>query len=182
MKKLQLRKYINVLMIFLILILNYLPVQAKFSPRENENNEAQATRSENLYEMSASSQSTINPFLPGDGLNINTFPDTSSFLNRTFPIDENGFIEFPLIGRINISKMTEQEIVSFIKNNFQNYTRSPNVFVKPMLRVSIIGGFLRPGLYYVDYNSSFWEMIREAGGPILEDGIEETYAKMSRNF
>ncbi len=177
MKKLKLRIYINILMIFLIIFLNYLPVQAEFSPPEN--NKAQTTQSENSNEMSASSQSTINYFIPGDGLNINTFPDTSSFLNRTFPIDDSGFIEFPIIGRVNISKMTEQELVDFIKNNFRNYTRSPNVFVKPMLRVSIIGGFIRPGLYYVDYNSSFWEMIREAGGPILEDGIEEMYWERS---
>lgn len=113
------------------------------------------------------------PFRPSDGLLISAFPDTSSFLNRVFPIDDRGFVEFPIIGKVNISKMTKEELIVFLKENFKSYLRYPNLYVKPVVRVSMLGGFARPGLYYVDINSSLWEIVHLAGGPVLEDGIYE---------
>ena len=37
-----------------------------------------------------------NTFKPSDGIYINVFPDTNSFLNGTFAIDDRGFVEIPL--------------------------------------------------------------------------------------
>lgn len=139
-------------------------------PSENESTEASEG---NPNESSDFVQTSKFQFLPGDGLSVSTFPDTSSFLNRTFPIDDRGYVEFPLIGKVQVSAMTEEQIVSFIKNNFRQYTRSPNVTIKPMMRVSMIGGFIRPGMYYVEYDISFWNAIQLSGGPVLEDGIKE---------
>ena len=119
------------------------------------------------------SGSSIHPFQPGDGLFIDTFPDTSSFLNRIFPIDDRGFVEFPLVGKKDISKMTSAQVVSYIKKTFKTYLRYPNVYVKPMVRVSLLGGFAKPGLYYVDIDNSLWQVVKKAGGTLKEDGIYE---------
>jgi hypothetical protein len=69
--------------------------------------------------------------------------------------------------------MTETQLVSFLREKFKLYIRSPNVAVKPMMRLSMIGGFVQPGLFYVDYNMSFWNAVQLSGGPLLEDGIKE---------
>lgn len=113
------------------------------------------------------------PFMPGDGLLINTFPDTSSFLNKIFPIDDLGFVDFPIAGKVNVSEMNTDELISFLKQNFQQYIRTPNVSIKPMMRISLIGGFLNPGLYYVDHSTSMWEAVRIGGGLTQESGLEE---------
>ena len=170
------RKHLNLLMICLILFINMLPLQAAEGPDESETLRAEndpGIEDSPMEDVPLSTQSSKLPYLPGDGLWISTFPDTTSFLNQTFPIDDRGYVDFPLVGRINVVQMTEQQLVGFIRNNYKLYTRSPNVAIKPMLRISMIGGFIRPGLYYVDYGASFWNTVRLAGGPILEDGIAE---------
>ena len=115
------------------------------------------------------------PFRASDGVFVSTFPDSNSFINRIFPIDDKGFAEFPIVGKVNVSKMSEKQLVDFIKITFKNYLRYPNVYVKPMARISMLGGFQRPGLYYVDINSSLWDAVYNAGGTILEDGIYEMH-------
>lgn len=111
------------------------------------------------------------PFKPGDGVAINAFPDTTSFLNNIFPIDDRGFAEFPIVGKVKVSAMSSDELTNYLRETFKAWLRNPNIYVKPVVRVSLLGGFARPGLYYVDYNSTLWDVVRLAGGPILQEGI-----------
>lgn len=113
------------------------------------------------------------PFKSGDGLYINTFPDTSSFLNGVYAIDDRGYIELPLVGKFNVTGMTVVELETYLKSNFKTYLRYMTVYVKPLIRVGMLGGFQLPGLYYVDEHNSLWEVVRQAGGPALEDGVSE---------
>jgi len=113
------------------------------------------------------------PFKAGDGIRINVFPDTTSFLNNIFPIDGRGNATFPIIGKINVLRMTTDDLAKLLKSTFSAYLRSTNMYISPMVRVSLLGGFHRPGLYYVDYDASLWEVVRRAGGPVLEDGVDE---------
>lgn len=112
-------------------------------------------------------------FVPGDGLFISTFPDTASFLAGPHPIDNNGMVEFPMIGKINVTGMNETQLSNFLKDKFKGYLRFPNINVKPMIRISVLGGVPRPGLFYVDYDQSLWEVLYYVGGTISEDGIKE---------
>lgn len=113
------------------------------------------------------------PFVTGDAIFISTYPDTTSFLNGIFPIDDQGYIEFPIGDRMNITGMSEENFLKYLRDNYQNYIRSPNLVVKPMIRVTVVGGFTTPGLYYVDKKMSFWDLIRMAGGPNHEDAIKD---------
>lgn len=120
-------------------------------------------------------------FKAGDGLYIGTLPDTLSFFNRVISIDDMGYAEFPIIGRVNVTQMSTKELTDFVKNNFQQYLRSPNVYVKPMLRASILGGVVNPGLYYFDYHQSLWDIIQTAGGTTFEDGLKEMIWERNRD-
>jgi len=123
----------------------------------------------------------LNPFKPGDGLYISTLPDTMSFFNRVLSIDDMGYAEFPIIGRVDVTNMSSLELTEFVKKNFQQYLRTPNVFVKPMLRASILGGVANPGLYYFDYHQSLWDVVRVAGGTTMEGGIKEMVWERDRD-
>ncbi len=122
------------------------------------------------------------PFHPGDGVLVSVFPDTASFLNRIFPIDDTGHILMPIVGKVNVSKMTEQELVDFILKNFNEYLKYPYVQVRPLIRVSVLGGVRRPGFYYIDPNRSLWELIYETGGPVREDGLKKMKWERNREF
>ncbi len=119
------------------------------------------------------------PFKPGDGLAISTFPDTSSFLNNVFAIDDRGFAEFPIVGKVKVSAMTKKELENYLRDTFKGWLRNPNIYIKPVIRISLVGGFNRPGMYYIDQNSSLWEAVRMAGGHILHEGIYDM--KWERN-
>jgi protein involved in polysaccharide export with SLBB domain len=111
------------------------------------------------------------PFRPGDGIQISAFPDTGSFLNGIFPIDERGLAEFPIYGKVKVTEMTMAEFQAFLLANYRPYLRYPNLYIKPVIRISLLGGFVRPGLYYVDFNNSLWDVVQLAGGTIRENGI-----------
>ena len=59
------------------------------------------------------------PFKPGDGVFISTLPDSLGYLNKAFPIDDQGYVDFPIIGKVKVTRMTEQELVDFIKENYK---------------------------------------------------------------
>ena len=163
MYKLPYKKYVYQLMIFLIIILDLASVR-------NNLRAAEGGMPQKSNGTSGKRNGVVHPFKPGDGLFISTFPDTSSYFNNIFPIDDSGYVYFPITGRVKVSKMSEAELKSFIRKNFQQYSRSPNVSVRPMMRVTLAGGFARPGLYYAAYDNSLWDVIREAGGYINEEG------------
>jgi len=115
------------------------------------------------------------PFRAGDGIQISAFPDTGSFLNGIFPIDERGFAEFPIYGKVKVTEMTMTELQTYLLGNYRPYLRYPTLYIKPVIRISLLGGFVRPGLYYVDFNNSLWDVVQLAGGTIRENGIYEMH-------
>ena len=126
-----------------------------------------------LAQKNTSSVTSDYPFKAGEGIQINVYPDTVSFLNDTFPIDGNGDVTFPIIGKINVLKMTRADLEKQLKKTFGRFLISTNMYINPVIRVSLLGGFQRPGLYYVDHNTTLWQLLHRAGGPVREDGVTE---------
>ena len=113
------------------------------------------------------------PFVAGDAILVSTYPDTTSFLNGIFPIDDQGNVTFPIGDRIKITNMSEEKFLNYLRDNYQNYIRSPNLYVRPMIRATVVGGFVTPGMYYVENSISLWDLMRLAGGPNSEKAIKE---------
>ncbi len=150
----------------LILLLPVVSLKAMPAPGDGQ-------PSQKKQPKAISKPQTKSPFVPGDAVFISTFPDTTSFLNNIFPIDDRGYVELPILGKVKISHMTEAEFKQFLKENFQDYLRYPYIYVKPMIRISVLGGVFRPSLYYVDPHQSLWEVLYMAGGTIDEDGLKQ---------
>jgi len=167
------------LMIFLILLMQFISINNEAIADDNQNFKNDVNNQSNLNNSLNKQQKSDRQFIKGDGLIIDTFPDTTSFLHRTFSIDGNGMVEFPMIGKVNISEMTTKQLEDFLKSEFKSYLKSPNLIVKPVIRISVLGGIFRPGLYYVDYDNSLWSVIHKVGGTISEDGLKEM--KLERN-
>lgn len=70
-----------------------------------------------------------------------------------YTIDNQGFIDFPTLGKIQVANKTRQEIASLIKNELaeQGQARNAVVTVEFMdMAISIIGDVMRPGRYNID--------------------------------
>lgn len=116
---------------------------------------------------------TAGEFNPGDAVRISSAPDTAAIPNGIYHIDGDGCILLPIVGRTRISNLTEEQLVSMLKTSFVEQLRFPNVQARPLIRVSALGGFTKPGLYYIDPSNSLWDVVRIAGGTLREDGLRK---------
>jgi protein involved in polysaccharide export with SLBB domain len=159
--------------LFAVIILLLLPAVSLVTDLFAEDNPMEKPQSEQ------SNQRRSPTFRPGDAVEISVFPDTTSFLNDIFSIDGEGFISLPIKGRVQISEMNEAEFFSYLTENFRQYIKTTDIQVKPLIRTSLLGGFITPGLYYVDENLTLWQLIQMGGGTELEDGLKKM--KWERN-
>jgi protein involved in polysaccharide export with SLBB domain len=111
-------------------------------------------------------------FQPGDALRVSVLPDTG-FLNTIFLIDDQGRADFPVIGLVTVTDYTPDELAEKLRAEFIDYMRYPTLIVRPLIRVTALGGFNRPGLYYLEPRANLWHAVRAAGGMIREDGVEK---------
>ncbi len=109
---------------------------------------------------------------PGEAIRIYAFPDTGSFINGFYPVDGEGKIYLPIIGKMTVLGMSEKSFLDTLKTQYISYLRYPNLQVRHSIRISLLGGFQRPGLYYIDPDYSLWDAVYLAGGTTREDGLK----------
>ena len=119
---------------------------------------------------------------PGDAIQILVYPDTTSFLHGVYYIDGDGNIFLPIIGKVRITDMSEQEFIQFVKDNYSNYLKGPNLQVRHLIGVSLLGGFNQPGLYYIDPNATLWQLLELGGGTMRENGLRELRWERNKNI
>lgn len=112
-------------------------------------------------------------FVEGNAMEISVYPDTSSFLNNVYPIDGDGYVYLPILGKVKITQMDKSGLRDFLISKYTEFLKFPNIQVRPLIRASILGGVAKPGLYYVDPANSFWHIVQIAGGTIDEDGLKK---------
>lgn len=144
---------------------------------ENENI-PQATNTELTKSIKDDSNELI--FTPGDALLIKIYPDTGSFPNGIYPIDDQGYAFLPILGYKKITDKTVSNLESMLKDEYVNYLPQPNIQVQPLIRVSLLGGFHRPGVYWVDPRENMWTLLQRVGGTVREDGIEKLRWRRNR--
>lgn len=91
-------------------------------------------------------------------------PD-GSFVGKGYLVDEDGFIDFPVLGKIQLQGLTRDMAKDTIKNRLLTYLRDPVVDVRFLnLHVSVMGEVQRPGLYtFPDEHFTVLEALTMAG-------------------
>lgn len=70
-----------------------------------------------------------------------------------FTVDSDGYIDYPIIGKIYVQDMTREEIARYIKNELisRNLIKDPVVTVEFMnLTIAVLGEVSSPGRYSID--------------------------------
>ncbi len=86
-------------------------------------------------------------------------------INGDYLIDSRGYVFFPLIGDVNVLSHNVRTLATDLKEKFSAYMQDPVVVVEPLIRVTLLGAFRRPGTYLVEPDGSFWHLVDIAGGP-----------------
>ena len=88
-----------------------------------------------------------------------------SFIGQGYLVDDDGNIEFPIIGKLKVSGLTREAAIDTIKSNLLIYLRDPVVDVRFLnLHVKVIGEVRQPGSYtFPDERFSLLEALTLAG-------------------
>jgi polysaccharide export outer membrane protein len=112
---------------------------------------------------------------PKDLLEITVFglPE----LNQTVRVSEDGSISMSLLGRVEVSGLTAQELEKKLASILdRQYTKEARVtvFIKEYQKVSVIGAVGRPGLYELVGPTTLLQVIAQAGG-LTAQAMNELY-------
>lgn len=83
----------------------------------------------------------------------------------TYVVDSNGFIDFPIIGKISTENKTIEEFKQTLKNHLTRFIKDPIVIVRNTnFKVVVLGEVQKPGTYHIpDANPTIWSALGMAG-------------------
>ena len=104
---------------------------------------------------------------PRDVLGITVWGQAD--LSRDYGVDPDGFIPFPLIGRVKAAGSTPKELAGELTELLgKDYLVNPQVivWVKEYLsqKVQVLGAAEKPGVYYLTGPTTILEILSKAGG------------------
>ena len=104
---------------------------------------------------------------PRDVLGITVWGQAD--LSRDYTVDPDGFVPFPLIGRVKAAGMTPKELAAQLTEALgKDYLVNPQVIVnvKEYLsqKVQVLGAAEKPGVYHLTGPTTLLEILSRAGG------------------
>ena len=108
---------------------------------------------------------------PGDIVRIKAFPDTALFISGDYPILENGFAMLPILGLVEVTSISIAGLTESLTKRYAKYLAYPTIQIEPIIRLSFLGGFLKPGIHNVNPMYSFSNALSLAEGPVRDDGL-----------
>lgn len=122
-----------------------------------------------LVEMSRAGSN--NEFYPGDAVRITVIEIGRSTervalnLNGDYKINSMGYIMLPLIGNVKVIGHDRVSLAKQLVELLSPYLKEPYITALPLIRVTLMGPFNKPGSYRISPESSLWELIEMAEGP-----------------
>lgn len=66
-------------------------------------------------------------------------------------VDSDGYIDFPVLGRVNVGGQTRSEVMQFLKTSISKYIKNPIINLRLLnFKVSVQGEVTQPGTYNVN--------------------------------
>jgi polysaccharide export outer membrane protein len=74
----------------------------------------------------------------------------STMAARTFLIDNDGFIDYPILGKVKLGGLTRTEATTKLTELIANYITNPSVNMRILnYKISVLGEVLRPGNFQI---------------------------------
>jgi polysaccharide biosynthesis/export protein len=120
---------------------------------------------------------------PQDLLEINIFEAPE--LNRAVRVSENGEVSMPLLGGIEVARLTARELENALAARLREFLKDPHVSVMVTAieshPVSVIGEVNKPGVFQVRGSKTLLEMLSMAQG-LAPDAGDEVLVMRSAGF
>ena len=117
----------------------------------------------------------------GDSVSIQVFDESE--LSGSFTIGEDGTIDYPLLGRVQVAGQTASGLdTSLTERLGSKYLRDPQIQVSVAQfgshPVQVLGAVKKPGLVHLTGRNTVLDVIAEAGG-VTGAGVAEVRVKFS---
>lgn len=95
----------------------------------------------------------------------NKFSLTGQQLLQAYLLDEEGEINFPVLGKLTLGGLSRKEAITFLENKLQAYIKDPIVTLRlTNFKISVLGEVNNPGTYIIDNEQvSFLQALALAG-------------------
>ncbi|MFQ5865710.1 MAG: polysaccharide biosynthesis/export family protein [bacterium] len=108
-------------------------------------------------------------------------------LDGDYLIDSRGYVFLPIIGEIKVIGHNSRSLAEVLTEKFGQYIQDPIIIVEPLIRVTMLGEFRRPGTYLIAPDASLWELVDLAGGPNEDSNLKKMWVerggrKVKRNL
>ena len=133
----------------------------------------------NITSLNSQSTSIFSPTSLGK---IGTIRNLEARKLDGYVVDQSGYIDIPIIGRLHVSAMSCSLLADSIKTKSKEYVLNPNVRVKVLnFRVSVLGEVNSPGSYdVINQKISLLELLSKAGG--LSKAADASRVMILRDF
>jgi len=120
-------------------------------------------KGDNLY-IKVNALEDKNNYFDEPGGVTNYYTESGIYLN-SYTVNDSGYVEFPLIGKIMVNNLTIEQIQKELQVRVNDYVKNTVVIVKlANFRVSMLGEFKNPGKYVVYQDKiNIFEAIAMAG-------------------
>jgi polysaccharide export outer membrane protein len=111
---------------------------------------------------------------PGDVIEISVWKDAE--LSRNLVVPPDGIISAPLIGSINVTRLTVPELRKVVTQKLSEFIPDVTVTVMLMeinsLKAYVIGKVNKPGEFPINLDTNVMQILAQAGGltPFASDG------------
>lgn len=84
---------------------------------------------------------------------------------KTYLIDNDGFIQYPVIGKVKLGGLTRSEAIALLVDKISFYIKNPSVNMRILnFKISVLGQVARPGSYTIQSERvNFLEALSLAG-------------------
>jgi len=110
-------------------------------------------------------------FQPGDYIDL--FVYNAPELCGEFRIYADGHARLPLVGKVHVAGMSEDEAYDSLRAAIGEYIKNPNITLAAKYSVSVMGHVVKPGVFTISDSDRIIEVIALAGGftPEASDSI-----------
>ncbi|MDB5047937.1 MAG: Polysaccharide biosynthesis/export protein [Fibrobacteres bacterium] len=103
-------------------------------------------------------------FVAGEAMSITVPLDTGAFLNGGYAVDSAGFVDLPVLGRLQVAGKTRDQVEEYLVGKLSNYLKDTHVRAVPAIRLTLLGFWTHQGQFYISPNTTVWEAVYRAGG------------------
>ncbi|MGE5402456.1 MAG: polysaccharide biosynthesis/export family protein [Ignavibacteriales bacterium] len=111
---------------------------------------------------------------PGDGVRI-AFYNITDQISGDYFIQQNGTLQLPFIGTLKTENVDYENLRSEIVSKYDSLYKRPELIIRPLYRINILGEVKTPGSYYVTGVEKLSDLIAQAGGETGDANLDNIY-------